>query len=130
MQALSHKYCPLYQLSSEKGRRALSKKGFLFGCSDRLSCVSVGVCGAEEDRVSEGERWTAASIILSFRKHFCVVILATWAHCGLMSASEYIIFIFSSLKFSQWIWLSSAMCVCLCLCRRVGVFCGAVSVEG
>lgn len=55
--------------------------------------------------VCVSELWTAASIILSFRKCFAVVILATWAHSDLMSASEYIISIFSSLKFPRWIGL-------------------------
>lgn len=40
-----------------------------------------------------------------------------------MSACKYIVFYFSSLKFSQWICLSLSLLLCVCVCRSVASFC-------
>lgn len=114
----------LQPLCSEKRKTyILSKRIFILMVRQTLLCFSGCLCCRTIQWVRVSCGLAAASIILSFRKHFSVVILATWAHCGLMSASEHIISIFSSLKFSQLIWLCLlCVCFCLCLCRSVGMF--------
>lgn len=96
---------------------------FILMVRQSLLCFSGRLCWRRIHRVKASCGLAAASIILSFRKHFSVVILATWAHCGLMSASECSIFILSNSHIFTVDLALSAVCVFLHLCRSVGMFC-------